>query len=512
MSVSEFSCLDTMKSYFLKEIMRSPVYQVAVETPLQTMNTLSQRLGHNVVLKREDLQPIHSFKLRGAFNKVYQLKQQGEQGVICASAGNHAQGVAFSARKLGMNAIVVMPVTTAEIKVNAVRNLGAEVVLHGVNFDTASDYAHQLAAEKQLAYVPPFDDAAVIAGQGTVAKEILSQQQHLDAIFVPVGGGGLLAGIAVFIKSVCPEVRIIGVEPADAASLKAALTAKQPTQLSSVGLFADGTAVKQVGSLPFTMAEAFCDEVITVSSDEICAAVKDIFDDVRAIAEPAGALALAGLKAYARRESNQPSQNYAAVLSGANLNFDRLRYIAERSELGELREAIFAVTIDERVGSFRTFCEVLGDRVITEFNYRYADAEQAQIFVGIKLTGGGAELDELKQTLTAANYTFEDLSQDEIAKQHIRYMVGGRPSVPLEESLFQVTFPEHPCALNDFLNALGDTANISLFHYRNHGAAYGDVLVGFSHTTPAALSSALQALGYPFKEESQQPSYRYFLK
>lgn len=511
MSKVGFDSAEEMKSYFLKQIICAPVYQVAVETPLQPMNNLSQRLGHNVLLKREDLQPIHSFKLRGAFNKVYQLKQQGVHGVVCASAGNHAQGVAYSARKLGMEAIVVMPVTTAEIKVTAVRSFGAEVVLHGVSFDSASDFAHQLAIEKQLAYVPPFDDEAVIAGQGTVAKEILAQQQHLDAVFIPVGGGGLLAGMAAFIKSISPEVRVIGVEPADAASLTAALKAGYPKQLANVGLFADGTAVKQVGRLPFIMAKALCDEVITVSSDEICAAIKDIFDDARAIAEPAGALALAGLKAYSRRDSSSVKQNYAAVLSGANMNFDRLRYIAERSELGELREAIFAVTIDERIGSFRLFCQALGGRLITEFNYRYADAYQAQIFVGIKLTGGSEELEQLKRTLTDAHYAFADLSQDEIAKQHIRYMVGGRPAVPVQESLFQVTFPEQPSALRDFLNALGDSVNISLFHYRNHGAAYGDVLVGFSEATPEVLESTLNKLGYPFKEVSDQPSYRYFL-
>lgn len=511
MNRSGFASVEAMKAHYLRQILLAPVYQVAVKTPVQPMAKLSQRLQHQVLLKREDYQPIYSFKLRGAFNKVQQLQQQGVEGVVCASAGNHAQGVAYSAAKLGMHAIVVMPVTTAEIKVSAVRNLGAEVVLHGVNFDSASDFAHQLARERQLAYVPPFDDEAVIAGQGTVAQELLAQEQHLDAVFIPVGGGGLLAGMAAYIKSIAPETKVIGVEPADAASMTAALAARYPIQLPQVGLFADGTAVKQVGQLPFALADALCDDIITVTSDEICAAVKDIFDDARAIAEPAGALALAGLKVYARRANTPKQQRYAAILSGANLNFDRLRYITERSEIGELREALFAVTIAEELGSFRRFCQVLGDRVITEFNYRYADAEQAQIFVGIKLSGGLAELDDVKRTLAEAGYAFVDLSQDEIAKQHIRHMVGGQPAEPLQERLFQVTFPEHPNALSDFLTALADKANISLFHYRNHGAAYGDVLVGFSEASAAGLQAMFQALAYPFKEVSDQPSYRYFL-
>ncbi|WP_411360628.1 threonine ammonia-lyase, biosynthetic [Pseudidiomarina sp. YC-516-91] len=513
--MSEFTSVEAMKAHYLRQILLAPVYQAAVETPLQQMPKLSKRLQHQVLLKREDQQPIYSFKLRGAFNKLHQLQQQGVQGVICASAGNHAQGVAYSAKQLGLHAVVVMPVTTAEIKVSAVRDRGAEVILHGVDFDSASDFAHQLAAERKLSYVPPFDDDAVIAGQGTVAKEMLAQQ-HFDAVFVPVGGGGLLAGMAAYIKSICPEIKVIGVEPADAASLTAALAARYPLKLKQVGLFADGTAVKQVGTLPFTVAAALCDEVITVSSDEICAAVKDIFDDARAIAEPAGALALAGLKVYARRAEVKPGLRLATVLSGANLNFDRLRYIVERSEIGELREALLAVTIAERVGSFRRFCEVLNGRVITEFNYRYADDQQAQIFVGLKLTDGLHELNEVKQLLAQAGYAFVDLSQDELAKQHIRHMVGGRPRQPLQERLFQVTFPEHPQALSDFLQALGDSANISLFHYRNHGAAYGDVLVGFGGVAAATASASelqhmLQQLGYPFVDVTAQPSYQFFL-
>lgn len=509
--MTNFASLAALQKHYLRQILLAPVYQAAVETPLQVMPKLSKRLHHEVFLKREDQQPIYSFKLRGAFNKLHQLHQQGVRGVICASAGNHAQGVAYSAAQLNMRAVVVMPVTTAEIKVSAVREMGAEVILHGVNFDSASDFAHQLAKQQSLSYVPPFDDEAVIAGQGTVAKEMLAQQQRLDAVFIPVGGGGLLAGMAAYIKSICPEIKVIGVEPADAASLTAALAARYPIRLPQVGLFADGTAVKQVGSLPFTVAAALCDEVITVSSDEICAAIKDIFDDARAIAEPAGALALAGLKNYARRHPEQQGLRLATVLSGANLNFDRLRYIVERSEIGELREALFAVTIAEQVGSFRQFCEVLNGRVITEFNYRYADAKQAHIFVGLKLTEGQKELTEVKQTLHNAGYHFADLSQDELAKQHIRHMVGGRPSQPLQERLFQVTFPEHPQALSDFLQALGETANISLFHYRNHGAAYGDVLVGFTGASETALRQLLNGLAYPFVEVTAQPSYQFFL-
>lgn len=514
--MTKFTSIEAMKAYYLPQILRAPVYQVAIKTPLHNMRKLSERLQHEVFLKREDQQPIHSFKLRGAFNKLHQLKQQGVAGVICASAGNHAQGVAYSAKQLGMSAVVVMPVTTAEIKVAAVRDMGATVILHGINFDSASDYAHNLAQQRSLAYVPPFDDDAVIAGQGTVAQELLDQQQQLDAVFIPVGGGGLLAGMAAYIKSVRPEIKVIGVEPADAASLTAALAAGYPLKLAQVGLFADGTAVKQIGARPFIVAAALCDEVLTVSSDEICAAVKDIFDDARAIAEPAGALALAGLKAYARKTPTAQRLRLATVLSGANLNFDRLGYIVERSEIGELREALFAVTIGEQIGSFRRFCEILNGRMITEFNYRYADDQQAHIFVGLKLTEGLTELIAVKQQLTDAGYAFVDLSHDELAKQHIRHMVGGRPRLPLHERLFQVTFPEQPGALSDFLEALGDTANISLFHYRNHGAAYGDVLVGFSgiDCTPTAdgtLELVLTQLGYPFVDVTAQPSYQFFL-
>ncbi|MAK72121.1 MAG: threonine ammonia-lyase, biosynthetic [Idiomarinaceae bacterium] len=505
--------LDTneLRHHFLQQILLAPVYQAAVETPLQRMPKLSHRLKHQVFLKREDQQPIYSFKLRGAFNKLYQLRQQGHHGVICASAGNHAQGVAYSAAKLDMHAVVVMPVTTAEIKVMAVRDMGAEVILHGVNFDSASDHALQLAQTRQLHYVPPFDDEAVIAGQGTVAKEMLAQQPNLDVVFVPVGGGGLLAGMAAYIKSIQPHIKVVGVEPADAASLSAALAAHYPMRLSQVGLFADGTAVKQVGKLPYKIASALCDEVITVSSDEICAAIKDIFDDARAIADPAGALALAGLKKFSRTHEQQQNLRLATVLSGANLNFDRLRYIVERSEIGELREALLAVTITEEVGSFRRFSELLEGRVITEFNYRYADDSQAHIFVGIKLTGGDSELIDVKHTLATAGYPFVDLSQDELAKQHLRHMVGGRPQQVLQERLYQVTFPEHPRALSDFLSALGDHANISLFHYRNHGAAYGDVLVGFTDASEQALNQLLHELDYPFIDVTKQPSYQFFL-
>ncbi|MDX1678925.1 threonine ammonia-lyase, biosynthetic, partial [Arsukibacterium sp.] len=413
---------------YLRDILLSPVYQAAVETPLDGMSKLSQRLGHTVLLKREDKQPVYSFKLRGAFHKLHKVKQQSPNAsVVCASAGNHAQGVALSASKLQLKATIVMPITTPEIKVAAVRALGGNVVLHGTAFDEANSYAIKLANTEGATYIPPFDDSDVIAGQGTVAKELLSQHNQLNAVFIPVGGGGLMAGMAVYIKAIQPNVRVIGVEPEDAACLKAALTAGEPVTLPRVGLFADGVAVKRIGTENFNLAKRFCDEVVTVSSDEICAAIKDIFDDLRAVAEPAGALALAGLKKYSQRLQNSTlvkPQQFAAVLSGANLNFDTLRYVSERCELGEKKEAVFAVTIPEEKGSFRLFCQTLGGRAITEFNYRYASDNKAHIFVGIKLRHGQQELDIVTRLLSDAGYDYQDLSDDELAKLHVRHMVG----------------------------------------------------------------------------------------
>lgn len=501
--------------HYLREILLSPVYQAAVETPLDEMHKLSTRLGQQVLLKREDKQPVYSFKLRGAFHKLHKVQQQQPDAkVICASAGNHAQGVALSAAKLGLDATIVMPITTPEIKVAAVRALGGKVVLHGTAFDEANSFAMQKAQTEGAIYIPPFDDADVIAGQGTVAKELLSQHNRLDAVFIPVGGGGLMAGMAVYIKAIQPHVKVIGVEPEDAACLKAALAAGEPVTLPRVGLFADGVAVKRIGSENFNLARRFCDEVVTVSSDEICAAIKDIFDDLRAVAEPAGALALAGLKKYSQllKNSTLPRpQHYAAVLSGANLNFDTLRYVSERCELGEKKEAVFAVTIPEEKGSFRRFCQTLGGRAITEFNYRYASEHKAQIFVGIKLRHGETELNMVKKALTEAGYQYLDLSDDELAKLHVRHMVGGMPPRKLQEQVYQFNFPEYPGALMNFLNTLGEHWNITLFHYRNHGAATGDVLAGFEVAEHSAIAGYLDNLGYEYRLVTDNSSYQAFL-
>ncbi|MDP5459101.1 threonine ammonia-lyase, biosynthetic [Alishewanella sp. SMS8] len=505
---------EVMQQY-LREILLSPVYQAAVETPLDDMAKLSKRLGHQVLLKREDKQPVYSFKVRGAFHKLHKVKQQHTAAaVICASAGNHAQGVALSASKLGLKATIVMPITTPEIKVAAVKALGGNVVLHGTAFDEANSFAIAKAKDEGAIYIPPFDDADVIAGQGTVAKELLSQNNQLDAVFIPVGGGGLMAGMAVYIKAIQPHIKVIGVEPEDAACLKAAMAAGEPVTLARVGLFADGVAVKRIGTENFNVAKRFCDEVITVTSDEMCAAIKDIFDDLRAVAEPAGALALAGLKKYSQRLSNSTlakPQHYAAVLSGANLNFDTLRYVSERCELGEKKEAVFAVTIPEEKGSFRRFCQTLGGRAITEFNYRYASDRKAHIFVGIKLRHGEQELATVKTLLSDAGYQYLDLSDDELAKLHVRHMVGGMPPRAITEQVYQFNFPEYPGALMNFLNTLGEDWNISLFHYRNHGAATGDVLAGFEVAEHSDIASYLDKLGYQYQLVSNNQSYQTFL-
>lgn len=510
--LSDMSALEaqSLQQQYLREILLSPVYQAAVETPLQAMSKLSQRLGHQVLLKREDHQPVYSFKLRGAFHKLHKVAQANPSAkVVCASAGNHAQGVAMSASKLGLAATIVMPITTPEIKIAAVKARGGHVMLHGTAFDEANRFAIELAANEGAVYIPPFDDADVIAGQGTVAKELLTQDATLDAVFIPVGGGGLLAGMAVYIKAVLPNVRVIGVEPDDANCLEVALLNGAPVTLPRVGLFADGVAVKRIGSENFKLAQLYCDEVVTVSSDEICAAIKDIFEDLRAVAEPAGALALAGLKKYAANADH--SQKFAAVLSGANLNFDTLRYVSERCELGEKKEAVFAVTIPEEKGSFRRFCETLGGRAITEFNYRYASDHKAHIFVGIKLRNGAEELKQVTQALQNAGYEFQDLSDDELAKLHVRYMIGGMPPRLVQEQVYQFNFPEYPGALMNFLNTLGETWNITLFHYRNHGAATGDVLAGFEIANPADIEGHLDALGYPYQLVSGNSAYQTFL-
>jgi threonine dehydratase len=498
---------------YLKKILLAPVYEVAVETPLQPMTKLSKRLNNHILLKREDRQPVHSFKLRGAYNKLASLStDQKACGVIAASAGNHAQGVAFSAKKMAIKATIVMPKTTPDIKVSSVRLLGANVILHGESFDVASEHCQKLAKEHNYTIIHPFDDSHVIAGQGTIAKELIQQNVHLDKIFVPVGGGGLAAGIAVYIKQLLPHIKIIAVEPEDAACLKIALDHGGPITLSKVGLFADGVAVKTIGTETFRLCQQYIDEVITVNSDEICAAVKDIFEDTRAIAEPAGALSLAGLKKYSHQHQLKNEQ-LSAILSGSNVNFHTLRYVSERCELGEQKESILAVTIPEQQGAFLAFCNELDGRAITEFNYRFNSRKEANIFVGIRTPLGAEELSGLTSKLITRGYRFADLSHDEMAKLHLRYMVGGAPVENLTERIYSFEFPERPNALIQFLNMLGTHANITLFHYRNHGAAYGQVLAGFEVKAEDMLSfnEHLEALGYNYKDETDNQAYRFFL-
>ena len=501
---------------------QADIYDVAVKTPLENAIGLSKRLNNDVWIKREDLQPVHSFKLRGAYNKIAQLSAEDkEKGVITASAGNHAQGVALAAKRLGLKSLIVMPKTTPEIKVSSVRMLGAEIELVGNAYDDAYEHAKERALSTGMTFVHPYDDPDVIAGQGTVAKEIIEQfetlfqqenKKHLDMIFVPVGGGGLIAGVSAYLKAINPEIQIIGVEPDDAPCMHDALKAGERIILDQVGIFADGVAVRQVGEEPFRVAQQCVDDMVLVSTDEICAAIKDIFDDTRSITEPAGALAVAGMKKYVE-EKNIHDQRLVAIDSGANINFDRLRHVAERSDLGEHREALFAVTIAEEIGSFKKFCELIGLRGMTEFNYRYADAKNAHIFVGVQLQNGLDEKNELLSSLQADNYPVEDMTDNEMAKLHVRYMVGGRGNGVENERLFRFEFPERPGALLRFLNYMGERWNISLFHYRNHGAAYGRVLVGIQvpDADDHALQEFLQNLGYPWWEETDNPAYCMFL-
>ena len=498
---------------YLTKILQAPVYDAAVVTPLDTLTKLSTRLSNTILLKREDKQPVFSFKLRGAYNKIAQLTdKQLTLGVVTASAGNHAQGVALSAKKRHTNATIVMPKTTPDIKVDSVRLLGGNVVLHGDSFDQANAHAKELSTTQRLVFIPPFDDEDVIAGQGTVAMELLQQHRKIDKVFVPVGGGGLIAGIAVYLKMVRPDITIIGVESIDSACLCAALEAGEPTDLDRVGLFADGVAVKRVGTEPFRLAEQYVDEMITVSSDEICAAVKDIFEDTRAIAEPSGALALAGLKKYTAVHQLE-NQSLVAILSGANVNFHGLRYVSERCELGEQKEGVMAVTIPERKGSFRRFCQLIGGRAITEFNYRFSNRDSASIFVGMRLANGETELNSMITQLQHEGYPAQDLSHNELAKLHVRYMVGGRPQEAITERLFSFEFPESPGALTNFLATLGENWNISLFHYRNHGAAFGRVLAGFELESSQydEFIKHLEQLGYQYKDESNNPVFQTFL-
>ena len=504
-----------MLESYVKKILGSKVYELAVESPLSPAPLLSRRLGLQVSLKREDMQSVYSFKLRGAYNKMAQLSEdQKSTGVITASAGNHAQGVAISAQTLGIRATIVMGLNTPSIKVNAVRDRGAKVVLHGDNYNEAALHAKHLCESEGLIYIPPYDDVEVIAGQGTIGMEIVNQHSRpLDAIFIPVGGGGLIAGVAAYVKYLHPKTKIIGVEAEGSNCLDAAMKAGRRVSLpiEKLDLFADGVSVAQIGKETFKIAKRYVDDVVVVSVDEICAAIKDVFEDTRCVAEPAGALAIAGMKRYVG--ANPGMSHVVSIVSGANVNFDRLRHIAERAEVGESREAILAVTIDEAKGSFLKFCRALGKRAITEFNYRCADADQAHIYVGIGVKSKEDRLDLVAQ-LQAKGYQVFDMTENEAAKVHVRHMVGGHRGSPGAEMLFRFEFPERPGALLQFLSGLGSDWDISLFHYRNHGSAWGRVLVGFDAGTKdkKKLRDYLQRIGYRFWSEEENPAYELFLR
>ena len=498
---------------YLKRILGARVYDVATETPLDAAPSLSKRLGCRVLVKREDLQPVFSFKLRGAYNKMVRLTPAARaRGVIAASAGNHAQGVALAAQKLGCAATIVMPVTTPQIKVDAVRGRGAQVVLHGDSYDEAYAHARILSKKQALTFVHPYDDADVIAGQGTIGMEILRQHAGpIHAIFVPIGGGGLIAGIAAYVKRLRPEIKIIGVEPVDADAMYQSLKAGRRVKLAQVGLFADGVAVKQVGVEPFRLCKAYVDEVIRVDTDAMCAAIKDMFTDTRVILEAAGALSIAGAKAYAKKRRTR-GQTLVAVASGANMNFDRLRFVAEEAELGEQREAILAVTIPEKPGSFKAFCELLGPRNVTEFNYRFDDPQRAQVFVGVQVQNHD-ETARLVRALRRAGLKTHDFSNNDLAKLHVRHTVGGHAPTVKNEILYRFEFPERPGALTRFLTSMSRGWNISLFHYRNQGADYGRVLVGMQvpPSDKRAFQQFLAKVGYPYRDETRNLAYRLFL-
>ena len=513
-AVPELPSLTHGGNSYLQRILNAKVYDVAVETRLTPAKNLSKRLSNKVWLKREDEQPVFSFKLRGAYNKMVHLSpEQLAQGVICASAGNHAQGVALSAKKLGCRAVIVMPVTTPKVKIDAVMALGGEVVLHGDSFTDAFGRATELEAELGLTFVHPFDDPDVIAGQGTIAMELLRQHQGpIDAVFVAIGGGGLIAGIAAYIKAVRPEIKVIGVQTKDSDAMVRSVKAGKRVLLADVGLFSDGTAVKLVGEETFRVTRALVDDFCVVDTDAVCAAIKDVFEDTRSILEPAGALGVAAVKQYVA-EHGCKGQTFIAITCGANMNFDRLRFVAERAEVGEHREALFAVTIPEARGSFKRFCELLGPRSVTEFNYRISDAEKAHIFVGVA-TQKREESLKLAKAFTKQGFETVDLTDNELAKQHLRHMVGGRTELAHDERLYRFIFPERPGALMRFLSAMHPDWNITLFHYRNQGADYGRILVGLQvpKGNNAALSTFLTSLGYPFEDETQNPVYQLFLR
>lgn len=502
-----------MNCNYLERILTARVYDVAQETPLEPAPYLSKRLKNKLLLKREDMQSVFSFKLRGAYNKMAQLPPDLlAVGVIAASAGNHAQGVALAASRLGTKAIIVMPVTTPQVKIDAVKARGGEVVLHGETFDEAYAYARQLEVEKGLTFIHPFNDPDVIAGQGTIGMEILRQyQQPIHAIFVAIGGGGLISGIAAYVKRLRPEIKIIGVEPVDADAMSQSLKAGHRVKLSQVGLFADGVAVREVGDETFRLCQQYLDEIILVGTDDTCAAIKDVFEDTRSILEPAGALAIAGAKAYVEREQIQ-DKTLVAVACGANMNFDRLRFVAERAELGERREAIFAVTIPEKPGSLRQFCDCLGKRSLTEFNYRIAEEKEAHIFVGVKIENR-ADAVQLMKTFEAQGLKTLDLTDNELVKLHLRHMVGGRSPLAHHELLYRFEFPERPGALMKFVASMSPNWNISLFHYRNNGSDYGRIVVGMQ-VPPQEMEqwqAFLDTLGYRYWDENQNPAYKLFL-
>jgi len=499
---------------YITLIEEASVYDVASETPLEFAPNLSARLGNRILMKREDLQQVFSFKLRGAYNKLATLSQEAlDAGVICSSAGNHAQGVALAAQRKGVRAVIVMPVTTPSIKVDAVKALGGEVVLHGDTYDDAYARARELEKEQGLTFIHPFNDPSVIAGQGTIGRELVGQlKEDVQAIFVPVGGGGLIAGIAAYVKGKRPDIKVIGVEPEDSAAMRDSLAAGELVTLDHVGIFADGVAVRRVGDETFRLCQQLVDEVITVDTDQICAGIRDIFEDTRSIVEPAGALAVAGAKKYIA-DNTITGHAFVVINGGANVNFDRLRHIAERAAVGEQREMLLGVEIPEEPGSFRKFCEAIGRRGITEFNYRYSDARKAHIFVGVELRHGAEEHAELVGNLTQLGFPFVDLSDNEMAKLHVRHMVGGSAAKIENERIFRFEFPERPGALLDFLKAIGTDWNISLFHYRNHGSDFGRILAGIQ--VPNEESDELEAhladLGYSYSEESDNPAYAMFL-